>query len=175
MEMILISKSCEKTELKPMPIYMKFEGISGNVKTGSHKGWIELQSCQIGTNRQVTAPGIGASRENSAPSVSEIAVTKFQDDTSARLFQESLNGEPKKVTIDFVDKDGNIYLSLELESTLISSYAISGNGIKPTENLSLNFTQISYTAKATTKPKNAKDDKVKAAWGSEISKSQSYG
>ena len=69
-----------------MPIYMKFEGIEGPV-TGKYKGWIELQSCQI---------GIGRSGGGSAPSASEIVVTKFLDSASTHLMREAVSGTGKK-------------------------------------------------------------------------------
>jgi type VI protein secretion system component Hcp len=149
-----------------MPIYMKFEGIEGPV-TGQYKGWIELKSCQLGTNRSVTsAAGRGANREAESPRVSEIVITKEQDSTSNNLFRASLWGEGKKVTIAFVHGNDAPYLTLELEDTLVSNFSVSGSGgddrRKPTESLSLNFTKIRYKTMAATKdPEAAKE---RASW-----------
>jgi type VI secretion system secreted protein Hcp len=157
-----------------MPIYMQFgedaEQIRGNVGAGPHAGWIELNSCQIGVNRHVTNPtGRGTNREGSAPSVSEIVITKKTDASSSGLFRESLNGTGKKVIIDFV-KEGEIepYLSLTLEDTLISSYNVSGSGggnkSAPMESLSLNFTKISYTSKPTSTTADPQTTQEKMKW-----------
>ena len=69
-----------------MPIYMKYEGIDGPL-TGKYKGWIELESAQLGTHRSSTSPtGRGEDRDASVPSVSEIVVTKLTD--SGRIAEE---------------------------------------------------------------------------------------
>lgn len=135
-----------------MPIYMKYEGIAGSA-TGTRKDWIELESCQLG--------GV---RSGGAQSVSEIVVTKFQDSSSTHLFREALSGSGKKVTIEFAKTDGTVYMTVELEGTLISSFNVSGHGgdshSKPMESLSLNFTKITFTVTAA----DSKSSKDKAVW-----------
>lgn len=152
-----------------MPIYMKYDGIDGQVTSAGHEKWIELESCQLGVNRMITSPsGRGANREASAPSVSEIVVTKMQDSASANLFKASLWGEGKLVKIDFckTDKDKlENYLQLELENTLVSSFSTSGAGgdthSRPMESLSLNFTKITYVTTNMDKDnKTAKPDRA---------------
>ena len=152
-----------------MPIYMKYEGIQGEAK-GNYKGWIELESCQLGTHRNITNPtGSGANSQSNAPSISDIVITKYQDSSSAHLFREALHGEGKKVTIDFVKSGdcGAPYLSIELENTLISNFNISGGGVghdKPMESLSLSFTKISFSTKATECAKDPTAVKDRAMW-----------
>src|SRR6185295_14966275 len=86
-----------------MAIYMKCAGIDGQVTAKGHEKWIELQSCQFGVGRGISsATGSDANREASAPSVSEIVVTKVTDATSPLFFQESLIGKGKQITIEFV-------------------------------------------------------------------------
>src|SRR5687767_10105347 len=107
-----------------MPIYMKYEGIQGSA-TGTRQGWIELQSCQLGSGRGITSPtGRSSNREGSAPSISEIVITKYQDNSSTHLFREALSGSGKKVTIEFAKADGTVYMKVELEGTLISNYSV---------------------------------------------------
>jgi type VI secretion system secreted protein Hcp len=137
-----------------MPIYMGFfdqpnvlsRTIRGDVTANGYEGWIELQSAQLGTNRQVTsASGRGTNRDQ--PSVSEIVVTKLMDSASTALFRQSTWGEGKMVVIAFV-KDGTTYMTIILRDTLISSFSVSGHGgvsnAKPMESLSLNFSGITY-------------------------------
>ena len=135
-----------------MPIYMKYEGVPGTAG-GNRKDWIELESCQFG--------GSGFGR---GTSVSEIVVSKFQDNSSTHLFREALNGEGKKVTIDFTKTDGTVYMTIELEGTLISNYSISGHGgdskEKPMETLTLNYIKITYVVKAA----DAKSAPDRAVW-----------
>ena len=84
-----------------MPIYMGiFEKphvldrkFRGEVKAKGYEGWIQLQSAQLGTNRNITTPtGRGTNREASAPATQEIVITKLQDSVSTALYKESLRG-----------------------------------------------------------------------------------
>ncbi len=47
-----------------MPIYMKYEGIEGSL-TGKYKGWIKVESCQIG-HLQNNSRGMGSGGEISS-------------------------------------------------------------------------------------------------------------
>jgi type VI secretion system secreted protein Hcp len=150
---------------------MKYHGIDGSVTAAGHEKWIELDSAQLGVNRHIaSATGRGSNREASAPSVSEIVITKVQDCASTSLFKASLWGEGKEVKIDFckTDKDKiEPYLQVQLENTLVSSYSVSGHGggdgvhDRPTESLSLNFTKITYnTITMDEKNKTSKPDRA---------------
>ena len=154
-----------------MPIYMKYEAIDGSVTAEGHQKWIELESCQLGVHRNITnATGRGINREAAAPSVSEIVVTKAQDCSSTSLFKASLWGEGKKVKIDFCKTDQNkfeVFLQLELENTLVSSFNTSGHGgdghARPMESMSLNFSKITFnTIHMDDKNKTGKPDR--ASW-----------
>ena len=77
-----------------MPIYMKYAALKGDVTASGHETWIELNSFQWGVGRGISSPtGASADRESSAPSVSEITVTKANDVASAPLLNEALQGE----------------------------------------------------------------------------------
>jgi type VI secretion system secreted protein Hcp len=138
-----------------MPVYMKYGKISGPV-TGKYKGWIELNTCQFGVGRGIGRPvGSSSNQEASAPNVSEVVVTKAMDIASPLLYQEALIGEATKVLLEFVqsDKLKTVYLQVELEGAMVSSYSVSSGGDKPSESLSINFTKITYkTTVATTPP-----------------------
>jgi type VI secretion system secreted protein Hcp len=131
---------------------MKFEGIDGSVTAKGYEKWVELQFCSLGTTRTITnATGRGTNREVGVPRVSETTITKYQDEASIRLFKAAMYGEGKKVKIDFVktDKDKfEPYMQVELEHTLVSSFAVNGDGDdshnRVLETLSLNFTKLIY-------------------------------
>jgi len=141
-----------------MPIYMGiFEKphvldrkFRGGVKAKGYEGWIQLQSAQLGTNRNITtSTGRGTNREASAPTTQEIVITKLQDSVSTALYRETLDGEGKLIVIAFVKEDGTSYTTIVLQNTLISSYSVSGHGggvtdSRPTESLSINFTKITF-------------------------------
>ncbi len=153
-----------------MPIYIKYGDIKGDVTAEGHKGtdgWVEVGSFQFGIGRGIaSATGGSTDRESSAPSVSEIVVTKTMDKSSYRWMEESLWGEGVDVQIDFckTDKDKlEVYTSYKLYDCMVSGYSVSSGGDRPTESLSLNFTKILYEFHEM-KAKNEKGDSPKAGW-----------
>jgi type VI secretion system secreted protein Hcp len=128
-----------------MAIYLKIDGIDGDVTAEGHEKWINCESLSLGVARAIHTPtGSSQERESSAPSISEIVLTKVMDVSSAKLFQEACVGKSKAVKIDLVktgDKLEN-YLEYTLTNCLISGYSVSSGGDKPSESLSLNFTKI---------------------------------
>jgi len=132
-----------------MPIYMKYDGITGQVTTDGFKDQVMVESFQFGVNRAMTSGAKNANREASTPSVSEVVITKTQDAASADIVKTSLGGEGKKCIFSFTksgtDMKEAAYMIITLEHTLISSFNMSshGEGI-PNESLSLNFTKIEY-------------------------------
>ena len=140
-----------------MPIYMGiFEKphvldrkFRGEVKAKGYEGWIQLQSAQLGTNRNITtSTGRGTNREASAPAIQEVVITKLQDSVSTALYRETLGGEGKLIVIAFVKEDGTSYTTIVMQNTMISSYSVSGHGgvtdSRPTESLSINFTKMTF-------------------------------
>jgi type VI secretion system secreted protein Hcp len=136
-----------------MPIFMSYDGITGDVTTKGHEQWIEINSFQWGVGRGVTsATASEADREGATPSISEITVNKANDSASPNLFRASCGagavGEGKTVKIDFCKTDADQpepYLQFELENTLISGWTMSSGGDRPSESVSLNFTKITMT------------------------------
>jgi len=129
-----------------MPLYVQYGTLKGDVTAAGHEKWIEVNSFQWGVGRGISSPTGGSSdREASAPSVSEIVVTKPTDIASVDLLNESLQGEGQDVTIDFCKTDkGNlsVYLSYTLNNTMISGFSTSSGGDRPQESLSFNFTKV---------------------------------
>jgi len=88
-----------------MPIYMNYNDIKGDVTEANHTGWIELHSFQWGVGRGISSPtGASADREASAPSVSEIVVTKAQDAATTKILNEAYQGEGVKR----IKRDGTV-------------------------------------------------------------------
>jgi type VI secretion system secreted protein Hcp len=129
-----------------MPIYVEWDGITGDVTAKGFEKHIEVNSFQYGIGRGIGSPmGGSKDRESSAPSISEVVVTKPMDSASVALFESALYGEGKKVTAKFckTDKDKlEVYLSYELQEVLVSGYSVSSGGDNPSESISLNFTKI---------------------------------
>ncbi len=131
-----------------MPIYMNYNSIPGDATAEGHEKWIELNSVQWGVGRGISSPtGGSADREASAPSVSEIVVTKATDVSSPKLLNEAYQGEGQNVTIDFCKTDKGkleVYLTFTLSNTMISGHSMSSGGDRPTESVSLNFTKVEF-------------------------------
>jgi type VI secretion system secreted protein Hcp len=130
-------------------IYMKFGDVNGDVTTEGYKNWIELNSFQFGVSRGVSSGAGGATRESSAPSISEIVVSKYLDSSSPKLYQDSLAGAfDTKVQIKMTSTTKTkveTFLAYELTDCGVSSYSQSSGGDAPVESLSLNFVKIVLT------------------------------
>src|SRR5947209_18299144 len=78
----------------PMPIYMNYNNIQGDVTADGYQGWIELDSFQWGVGRDIASPtGSSADRESSAPAISEIVISKVLDTATNKLLSEAYQGD----------------------------------------------------------------------------------
>lgn len=129
-----------------MAIYLKIDGIKGNVEAAGHENWIDCSSMQWGVGRGISASvGTAKDREASQPSISEVVVTKLMDQASPYLFTEACVGKSKKAEIHLVKTDAGkleSYMEYTLENVLISGYSVSSGGDRPTESISLSFTKV---------------------------------
>ncbi len=130
-------------------IFLNFEKqIKGESDVEGYKDWIRADSVQLGVGRGISTIGGGGDRETSAPSFSEITLTKATDLSSADLFMQATCGESLgKADLHIVnvrDKKVEPYLKIELHDAIISSYSASSGGDRPSESFSINFTKITY-------------------------------
>jgi type VI secretion system secreted protein Hcp len=130
-----------------MAIFMKYGETEGEVSAEGYAKWIELYSFQWGVGRGISAGVGGASkREASAPSVSEITVTKSLDAFSPIALKEAIGGKGVTVKLDFTRTDDagkhHAFQKYILSNTMLSGYSVSSGGDRPSESLSLNFTKF---------------------------------
>ena len=132
-------------------ILLKFAtAINGDSIVDGHEKWITISSLQLGVGRSISTSGGGADRETSNPSFPELTLTKSTDIASADLFMQAVCGKSLgKAEIHFLqtggaDKKQQVYMKIELTDAIVSSYSASSGGDRPSESISLNFTQISY-------------------------------
>ncbi|WP_144299538.1 Hcp family type VI secretion system effector [Elioraea rosea] len=132
-----------------MPIFMKFAGIDGSATSKGYEGWIQVESISLGVGRGITTfTGGAANREASAPSVSDVVVTKLMDRASPKLFEEGLVGSDGKLVTIVVTRTGKElrpFCLFTFFNTLVSGYSVSSSGDTPDESLSLNFTRMEYS------------------------------
>ena len=134
-----------------MAAYLQYKPAldgKGESKAKGHEKWIEVGSVQLGVGRAISSPtGTSSKREASAPSVSEVTLTKLMDSTSPLLFQEACIGKACKAQVDLVETGSdqlNTYLEITLTNAMISGYSVSSGGDRPSESISINFTKIEY-------------------------------
>jgi type VI secretion system secreted protein Hcp len=130
-----------------MAIFMKYGALDGEVTAEGYAKWVELTSFQWGVGRGISGGVGGASkREASAPSVSEVVVSKSMDAFSPLALKDAIGGKGVEVKIDFTrtDESGKhvAYQKYILTGTMISGYSLSSGGDRPSESLSLNFSKF---------------------------------
>jgi type VI secretion system secreted protein Hcp len=130
-----------------MAIYMKYASINGSSTAQSHEQWITCSSIQWGGGRAISTPtGSAMNREASMVSISEVVITKNQDNASPELLKRSYvgtDGEDVEIHLTTTSNQGvNTILGLKLTNTLVSGFSCSSGGDRPMESVSLNFTKI---------------------------------
>lgn len=133
-----------------MAAYLKYgDAIKGETIAQGHKGsdgWVEIGSVQWGVGRGISSPvGTSAKREASAPSISEVVVTKMMDSTSPLFMQEGCIGKAVTAVVELVETGEdqlNVYLTITMTNAMISGYSMSSGGDRPSESISINFTKI---------------------------------
>jgi type VI secretion system Hcp family effector len=144
-----------------MTAYLKVTGSSaleGDVTAKGLEKTIQLLSAGFSVTRNMnTRVGNVGDREGTKPSVSEFEITKKIDKTSPYFARDAASGTTiPSVQIIFVNtgKDLSTYCKIELKDVLVSHYAIrhtdagkdaTTEDSRPTENITLNFTQFTIT------------------------------
>jgi type VI secretion system secreted protein Hcp len=131
-----------------MAIYVKYGTLEGEVDAAGYEKWIEVQSFQWGVGRGIASAGSGGSskREASAPSISEVTVSKTFDAFSPLALKQAIGGKGEDVKIDLTRTDNSgkhvAFQKYILTECMMSGYSISSGGDRPSESISLNFTKF---------------------------------
>jgi len=133
-----------------MAIYLKYASVNGSSTAQSHEQWITCDSIQWGGGRAIGTPtGSAKNREASMVSISEVVVSKAQDNASPELLKRSYvgtDGEDVTVHLTTTSNEGvNTIMELKLTNTLVSGFSVSSGGDRPMESVSMNFTKIEST------------------------------
>lgn len=130
-----------------MPIFMKYDGIDGDVTAKGHEKWIELQSYSMGCENARRA---GSGGGTGKVSFSDLSFTKRSGKSSALLMLACANGKSaKQVIVENMRNVGGggqeVFQRITLEDVVVSSYQVNAEqGSVPHEELSLNFTKIKF-------------------------------
>ena len=130
-----------------MAIYLKIDGLAGDVTESTHQNWVECDSMNWNVSRTLsTKTGQGKDRESTSPHISEITLTTKMDKTSPVFFSEACVGQGKTALIHLVQTSPNgveTYMEYTLTNTLVSGYSVSADeDNRPQESITLNFTKI---------------------------------
>ena len=130
-----------------MAIFIKYGALDGEVTAKGYEKWMEVNSLQWSVGRGLSVgSGGGSKRESTAPSVSEIVVTKTMDAISPLLLKEAIGGSSTDVNIHMTQTDAKgthiAYQKYILNGVLVSGYSISSGGDRPNESFSMNFSRF---------------------------------
>jgi len=142
-----------------MSIYMKPDGISGDVTAKGYQDWIECQQLYFGgVSKAVhTAVGDSDNRIQSRPYFSEIALVKYSDISSPAIFEYAhSNAVIPQVDIHLIATGDSLsaYEKYVLSNVYVShaSREFSAGQARPYEFVTLNYEKIETTFI----PRNAK-------------------
>jgi type VI secretion system secreted protein Hcp len=132
-----------------MGIFLKFGSVLGDVEDAGHLNWIDVTAVNWNLTRPVSNPaGSTSGRVLSSPQVSELTITKDEDVATIPLIQAAFEGSPVAAQIDFCTTGSGqqqVYYSIAMKSALITGFGQAASDGRPLENLTFNFTQISFT------------------------------
>jgi len=130
-----------------MPIFLKIDGIEGNVTSQGHEKWIDVDSIQWRVVRAISNNSTIKNNnwQTSKTGISEVSITKTMDVSSPLIFSEACGGDSKKTQIHLSTEGSgktDTYMEYELEDCLVSSYSVSSEGDIPIESISFTFTKM---------------------------------
>jgi len=149
-----------------MAIYIKFDGIDGEVEENKHDKWTEIMSFSVGAHK----PGngkTGAQRVAGTTEFHDIAISKNADKTSPKLLEAMAQGKSfPKVEVHYVtttDDGPNAITKYELKNVYITGFDQATSGDRPYENMTLNYEEFKVE-QFPVKPDGTLDAPVEFAW-----------
>jgi type VI secretion system secreted protein Hcp len=157
-----------------MAAYMKLGDIKGDVSNPDHKEWIMIESMSAPIYRSIASGARNQGRTQGETTLGDITVIKQLDKSSTKIQEASAKGDfQKEVEIHLcTDVKGKEepYLKYKLENVIISSYSFHGNSSGsplPTEQLSLNYTKVTWTYVVVNKDTGKKEGQVETMYDKE--------
>jgi len=135
-----------------MAWYVKFDGVNGSSSARYHVHWINAVSVNIGGHK-AGGGGTGVGRVGGKMHLEDITVGIINDISTPKLLEAAVKGKVfKKVeihgTATYGDAGEKVYLSVELENVMITSYqlgVLDNNAATDDISLSLNFEKYKTT------------------------------
>jgi len=149
-----------------MAIYIKFDGIDGEVVEIKHPKWTEILSFSVSGHK----PGngkTGSSRVAGTTEFHDVSISKNSDKTSPKMLESMAKGISfDKVEVHYVTttKDGpNAITKYELKNVYITGWDQATHGDRPGENMTLNYEEIKVI-QVPVKPDGSLDSELEFAW-----------
>ncbi len=137
-----------------MPAYIKIPDIEGEVEEQNHEGWIEVDMSSLSIFRSITEGAKGAQRRSGETSLGDLVVVKQWDKSSPKLAEAVCNGVHKDEIIlhlcSTINDQNVVNMEIKFSDAIFTSYSFSGNAAQqpvPTEEITLNYTEIEWTYK----------------------------
>jgi len=135
-----------------MAAYVKFDGIDGASTDENHPKWTLVEAISFPISRSIPSGAKDFQRARGETSLGDIVLVRELDKASVKLAEACATGKFFKsveihMTTDVKGKN-EPYLTIKLSDVIISSYSFhgvsSGNPL-PSEELSLNYSEIEWT------------------------------
>jgi type VI secretion system secreted protein Hcp len=135
-----------------MGLFIQCDGIKGEATDDKHKDWILADACSLPVFRSIPGGSVDQQRTKGETSLGDISLTRQLDKSSPKMCEACALGKfNKKVVVEFTTTVGGkteTYLKWELENVIFTGYSVHGNSSGeplPSEQVSMNFTKITYT------------------------------
>lgn len=135
-----------------MALYIKIDGIDGESTDSNHSKWIIADSASLPVFRSIPGGAVDQQRTKGETTLGDITFVRQLDKSSPKLMEACVLGKfNKAVTVEFTATMGGkteTYLKWALENVIFTGYSVHGNASGeplPSEQVSVNFTKITYT------------------------------
>ena len=112
-------------------IYLKLQGVDGELMDQDHKDWIEVESFTWGVDNPASF-AIGQGGQATQAHVAALALQKRCDKSSVTLFKDCTTGKHiPKGTVSCMKLDGDSrveYLKIDLTDIMVSAFKWAGSG-----------------------------------------------
>ena len=134
-----------------MPAFMKLGDIKGEATDTDHKDWILIESMSSPIFRSVPEGARDMERNRGETSLGDIKVVRQLDKSSTKLQEACANGtffsDVEIHLCTTVKNKQEPYLKYKLKHVIVTSYSFHGMAAdpKPTEEISLGYTEVEWT------------------------------
>ena len=132
-----------------MPIYLKLGDFKGDVQDARYKGWIQLESANLGKGLPVTGRtgGTGGTGGSGTSIQEPVIVTMLSGSITVKLVQLAGQGKAIPEAVIVLDHGDKGTLTITMKDVFITNYqfgAAGGGGSLPTDTFTLAPLSITF-------------------------------